>query len=384
MIPVLSLMLLDKGTSLSSLAVVLGVYSMSIFITEIPSGVLADLLGRKHIFIASCALYSISSIVLLFLKGWWLILCMIPWGAGKAFATGSFDALAIDNYIAENGKEKLSAVTGELALLGTLGIASGAVLGGLLPGIAQKLFPALGMYDLNLILKCVLCSVTALLAVFYLKETPLPRPAERLTLKKHLAQSLSFVKQNRTVRLLVTGIFFGGFFLSTIETYWQPVFVKLIDSRFLWTLGFISFGCFSFAAAGNFVMKKALGRYFARAATGYNIARILMSVFLIVLALQHGAVGFGASFCIAYLLFGAGNVAENTLINRDMPPGIRAGFLSFISFTYQGSAILSPLYASPVVLFHGISALWLLTGIFMLCVSVLIAVLMHIKTKKTI
>ena len=45
--PVLSLFLLARGCNLQTLAVVIGVYSVTVILAEVPSGVFADLHGRK-------------------------------------------------------------------------------------------------------------------------------------------------------------------------------------------------------------------------------------------------------------------------------------------------------------------------------------------------
>ncbi|MHB1316216.1 MAG: MFS transporter [Christensenellales bacterium] len=371
MIPVLSLMLLDKGSSLSGLALVLGVYSLCVFLFEIPSGILADLLGRKRVFLLSCIFNMVSAAALLFLHGWRIIFGIVFWGMGKAFASGSFDALVIDRVVAEKGPDHLPAVTGELALIETLGIAGGAVLGGVLPGLSKSMLPFLGTYDLNLLAKCLLCGVTALLAAVYLKEAPVAAQ-KRTSLKSHLKESAAFLKENRTVRLLILGVFFGGVFISTVEAYWQPVFMGFAGEGMGWALGIVSFACFGFASLGSIVMKKALCLRQGIRLRLYHSARILLALCLVVFALQRSAAGFAAVFVVVYFLFAAANVAESTLINHELPCSIRASFLSLVSFAFQGGAMAASPFCSIIVQYQGIEALWIATGILLLCVSVFI------------
>ncbi len=371
-IPVLSLMLLDKGCTLVSLAVMLGIYSAVVLIAELPSGILADLLGRKRVFLISCVFYVIAIILLLFLKGWWIIAGLVPWSLGKAFASGSFDAIVIDNWVNLHGKESLSCVTSQLSLLETAGIASGSIAGGFLPHISEGLFPSLGRYDINLIVKVILCCIVIILSAVYLKEPAVIQTENRSGIMEHLTSSILFLKNNRTIKLLIIGVFFSGFFISTVETYWQPAFESLLtDKNLLWLLGVVSFLCFGFASLGNIAIKKILSLLTVHWISGYNTVRILLALCMIIFALQHSLWGFIALFSLVYFFFGAANMTELTLINHDVPGNKRASFLSLISLIFQGGAMISPVLSSMIVSRHGIFLVWLVTGALLLVVSVI-------------
>ena len=56
LVPVMSLLALEKGLTLAQLAAGLALYSAAAFLLEVPSGILADLLGRKRVFLlAQCS-----------------------------------------------------------------------------------------------------------------------------------------------------------------------------------------------------------------------------------------------------------------------------------------------------------------------------------------
>ena len=63
--PVLTLTLLQHGADIRTVSLFIGLYSATIIIAEFPSGVFADLYGRKTSFLLSCALYVVSYSVLL-------------------------------------------------------------------------------------------------------------------------------------------------------------------------------------------------------------------------------------------------------------------------------------------------------------------------------
>jgi MFS family permease len=369
MVPVLSLALLERGTSLPDLAVIFGFYSLTVFILEVPSGVLADLAGRKRVFILSNIFYLGASFLLLFADSLaMLIPVIILWGAGKAFASGSIDALLIDAYTETHGTGTMPIVTSRLALVETAGIAAGAFIGGFLPGMADSVFPSLGSYDLNIIMRCAFSAAVILLSAMFLHE-PGIRTKQSVPLKQHISESVRFVRQSRIVLLLTLGMFFGGFFIFTVETYWQPAYTALLPGGAGWTLGLMSFGCFLFASLGNLLVKRIFFRKQRHLYIGYIAARLFLFAALALFSLQRSAIGFGAMFFLVYFLFGGANMAESTMLNIEIPTGKRASLLSFSSFVFQAGGLAAPLSALIATSTNGIRTLWGVVGFVFFIIS---------------
>lgn len=384
MVPVLSLALLDKGLDLGSLALIFGLYSLTVLILEVPSGVMADLIGRKNVFIISNVFYVAAAGMLLFADGFALMIPVIVlWGAGKAFASGSMDALMIDGYIEINGAQNMPVVTSRLALLETAGISAGAVIGGFLPGIKDAVFPFLGTYDLNVLLRFVLSLAMTMLCAIFVKEV---RGTESHTprLKAHIVESARFIRKSRTVLLLAMGMFCAGFFIFTVETYWQPAYTALLtDVSLSWTLGLLSFGCFLFASLGNIIIRKIFLKRQSILHFGYSAARLLLFTALAVFSFTQSALSFASMFFLVYFLFGASNMAESTILNMEIPSEKRASMLSFVSFVFQTGGLIAPITASLASTQQGIRTLWLLAGITFFAVSVFIGIaLLRLSHKK--
>ena len=51
--PVLSLVLLSHGATMENLSLCIGIFAVMVVVLELPSGILADLIGRKRIFLIS-------------------------------------------------------------------------------------------------------------------------------------------------------------------------------------------------------------------------------------------------------------------------------------------------------------------------------------------
>lgn len=375
--PVLSLVLINKGCSMAQLALVIGAFSLTGLLMELPSGIFADRYGRKRTFLLSKMLAAAATLVLLLFHGLAAVLCALTlYGGGKAFGSGSMDALLIDRCMAEDGPEALSKVTAQLSLLETVGVAVGSVGGGALPALLQHFAPQ-RLYDGNLLLSllCNLC--VALLALRFVREMPRSKDEERVLLRAYLREGTAFVRSSPVVLLLTAGGFVTGFFLSTVETYWQPAFTALLPDRsMLWLLGMLSFGCMGLAALGTVVMRRALHTGRISNVAGYCVMRLAMGGFLLLLAFAPGPARFGAWYFLLYFTFGAANLAESVLLNREIPAAQRAGMLSFFSLVIQLGALLAAGVAGAVVSFRGIGMLWAWEGAAVVLTAAVIGILL--------
>lgn len=101
--PFLILFLLEKGLSFWQIGIVYSVREITRNLFEIPSGVIADALGRRKILVMSFLVYSGSFVVFYFSNSYQVILvAMVLFAFGDAFRTGTNKAMIFD-YISEKG-----------------------------------------------------------------------------------------------------------------------------------------------------------------------------------------------------------------------------------------------------------------------------------------
>ncbi len=105
--PFLMLFFLDKGISFLQIGTLYAIREISINIIEIPSGIFADILGRKKTMITSFIAYIASFIVFYFSQNYvWLVIAMVFFSFGDAMRTGThkamiFDYLEINSWMSE-------------------------------------------------------------------------------------------------------------------------------------------------------------------------------------------------------------------------------------------------------------------------------------------
>lgn len=95
--PFLLLMFLEKGLGFLQIGSLYAVREVLINIMEIPSGIMADALGRRRTMVMSFIAYILSFVVFFFAKGYApFVLAMAVFAFGDAFRTGTHKAMIFD------------------------------------------------------------------------------------------------------------------------------------------------------------------------------------------------------------------------------------------------------------------------------------------------
>lgn len=110
--PVFTILFLDYGLTIEQFAILNSIWAATIVLTEVPSGALADLIGRKALLLTTSLLMVLEMLLLSFvplgnitLVFWAFLLNRILSGLAEAMASGADEALAYDSLL-EQGEEK--------------------------------------------------------------------------------------------------------------------------------------------------------------------------------------------------------------------------------------------------------------------------------------
>ncbi len=362
LVPVLSLLLIDKGASLSNLSLIMGMYAVTVVVFELPSGIMADVMGRKKTFCISLIVSLVSSLFILFGNGIAAIcIGIILQGLNRAISSGSFEALFIDSYIDAFGKDSLHKVTTRLNVLDALGLSAGALTGGMFPEISKKYFILTGTYDLNIVIKIFLTVTIIVLAFVFIKETAEIEKEKRISLKQHIKNSSAFIAKSKTIICIFISVFSTGFFLYALETYWQPHFISLMtDEIFMALLGVMAFLYLAAAMAGHIVSGLVIKKNNAKKM--YLVLRVFLALSLIIMALQSNMKSFIVFYTFVYLIFGMANIPEGVILNSEVPNEIRASVLSVNSLILQAGGLIGSVVNSLVINYTSIPVVWIISS----------------------
>lgn len=242
-----TLYLSSRGLSLMQIASLESIITVTVFLAEIPTGIIADRIGRKWSVVLALACQAAGEFFYIFARSYsaFVFIALLA-GIGFAFLSGAGEALLYDE-IPEAEKDTLMQKA-----MGRLGSAYqfGFFLSPLIGGVIVSRF-ALSRY--MIVIAMTACSVTiALIISFTLHETRRPtverqsaaggqagmgrssstgrQPSESVMLIK---EGFSLIKSNTTLRQIVAITVFTATFGDIALMLYQPLFKQNGFSPFL-------------------------------------------------------------------------------------------------------------------------------------------------------
>ena len=131
-----------RGLDLFQLGLLMGAYSLTIVILKVPTGGLADAIGRKRVAVMaySCAL--LTGIVFLFAFSFpVMLIAFILNGIGRALSSGALDAWFVDSLQAVDPEIDLQPAFSKAGTFILLSLGIGTLLGSALPRFFDGLPP---------------------------------------------------------------------------------------------------------------------------------------------------------------------------------------------------------------------------------------------------
>jgi MFS family permease len=326
-----TLFLLDAGLSFFEVFVANAAFSAGTVVFELPTGVVADTLGRRVSFLASAAVLAVTTLLYLALAqtGAGVVAfaaVSVLMGLGFTFYSGAVEAWLVDALEASGYRGGLDPVfargqqvTGAAMLAGTVG-------GGFL-GQLDLAVPYLARSAL-----LVLVFAIAFAAMRDVGFAPRRVAASRLpaAMVNTARVGVAFGWAQRPIRLLMVASAIQSGFVTWAFYAWQPHLLDLLGRDAIWVAGLISAAVALSTIAGNEVVDIA-SRYCGRRTT------LLLSA----AALQTGAavlLGLSSSFWVALLALlgitgalGVGGPVRQAYLQQLIPSERRATVTSFDS-----------------------------------------------------
>ncbi|QDZ43051.1 MFS transporter [Corynebacterium sp. sy039] len=248
---ILTPLLLNKGMTLPQITVMQALFSLVILLTEFPSGVIADLVNRKTLYIASKIILAVF--FLMVFAGTGPVILMIAWGIyalSASLNSGTLDAALVNNAKAtaldqRQAAQRISWLVGRSSQIDI----SGMIIGGTLGGI---LYTTIG-YNIYLIsaLLAVL-SIISVLLWFQIPETHVKRERHNTTslqlFRSHISESFHTVRESSTVQFYIVLMTVLQCIIQIHFQLWQGSFLDkgLSENTFLFL--YLTFQAIGFLA----------------------------------------------------------------------------------------------------------------------------------------
>ncbi|MGL2742055.1 HP1165 family MFS efflux transporter [Helicobacter pylori] len=292
---ILTPLLLSKGLSLSEILLVQTFFSFCVLVAEYPSGVLADLMSRKNLFLVSNVFLIASFSFVLFFDSF--ILMLLAWGLYglySACSSGTIEASLITDI--KDNKKDLSQFLAKNNQITYLGMIIGSSLGSFL---YLKIHAMLYIVGIFLIMLC------ALTIVIYFKEKEADFKSQKSLklLKEQVKGSLKELKDNPKLKILLVGHLITPIFFMSHFQMWQAYFLKQgIKEQYLFMF-YIAFQVISilihFLNASNYSQKIALSSLLVLLGVSPLLLSNIPYCFIGVYALMVAFFAY-MSYCLGY------------------------------------------------------------------------------------
>ena len=366
--PVLTLVLCSHGASLSTVPVFLGIFAVTVMVLEVPSGVFADLKGRKNTFLMS-HIFIWFSFFTIFRGNSPLFLALgnVFLGMGRAFGSGSMEALEIDWYIEKNGESHLPEINSLLAKLDNFGLAAGALLGGYLGYVEPD-------YSLNLTFLLLAEAVLILMAIFFVKEKGIKSKKPKQNLLNGFSEMVKNIRHSRILCIICGMAAVLGFLLAAVETYWQPSIKLYLQENLTWLLGIVNCSAYLGGSIGNTAGMRILskmGNTLSSKKKLYAAFRVLLCLVPVLMTFCRTWYIFALVYALVYMVSGMAGLIENTLLHEAADSSFRASMMSLYSLLVRGGSIGTSLLCGVLLQGGNLNLVWIFVPLAALGATVL-------------
>ena len=324
-----TLYLAAKGLSLVEIGLIEGIFHVTSLVMETPTGVIADLFGRKISRIIGIIFMILSNILIIFSSSFgFLALGFILSALSYNFESGADEALIYDSLLYEKIENQYMNITGKKEIIFHISRVLSLIVGGYVGNIEYK----------NVYLISILLSVISLFIALGFKEPPIQEKEENNKklgehIKNQYVISFQAIRENKKLGYLIffTSILFS---VATIAFYYLQLGWSDIGysaSKIGLFLGASSI----VAAIASFLAEKIDSKYGSK-----RIIRIFPFIFSISLLSMYYINYAFIPFCIISFIEAIIFVASRDYLNKLIESKQRATILSFASVIYSLVMIL--------------------------------------------
>ena len=373
----------DGGLTIFEVMIVNAMFTVGQMIFEVPTGVVADTIGRKASLLLCMFTLMVSTLLYVVTPAWDLgmagfIVASVLLGLGFTFETGALDAWLVDALDATGYERPKEKVFSWGMMAASTGMLVGSLLGGFLGqlGLAWPYVARAGLLVIAFVATAVLITDVGFV----------PRPLKISTFgdetRKVFHAGVSYGWHSPVIRPLLWGSGLTGVFFIYAFYSWQPYVLDLLGRDYVWLLGVVTAGFSLAGILGNSLVGRIMREGEARrkpwrvlASTGWVTAGLAFGI-AAVGPLSGGPGVVPAAIAITLwlifgVMYGISMPIRMSYLNAYIPSAQRATVLSLDSFFMDaGGAVGQPAlgYISQRV---SIPVGWFVGGAFLLSAPLL-------------
>lgn len=277
-------------------------------------------------------------------------------------ASGTLDALYVEDALRDGGQGALERAVSSLQLVEGLGAAAAAL-------VVGPLVAADPGYGLVLVAAVALEGLLAAYAVIFVREVPAAPRGDRgmRAVGDQVRDVWALVRGSDDLLPVMLMFAVLGMTLGAAETYWQSSYSQIVPPELLWSVSVVS--CLGYGAAN-------LGVWLARRAwEGSSHAspmrdrwralvacRVAGAALLVALGVVGFPLFFAGAYALTYLVAGAGNVMDASIVQASVDNAQRASVSSLTSLCVRGGGLALSAVGPAAVGAFGLGGAWAVFG----------------------
>ncbi|MEQ4301943.1 MFS transporter [Plantactinospora sp. B6F1] len=367
LIPVLMLLLLERGLSLPQLGFVAAAQGLLVLALELPTAGLADALGRKPLLVVA-GLVNLGSLLLLLTADSFglFLLAFVLQGIFRALDSGPLESWYVDAALAADPDAPIERGLSAGGVVLGVGIGAGALLSGGLVALG----PVGTVSALSLpVLVSIVLEVVGLAALLLLMVEVRPAAgvvALRTSLRavpRVIGGALGLVRRSRIVLALIAVELFWGFGMVTFEVLLPLRLAEVLGDpdRAAALLGPTASVAW-LASAGGAALIVYASRWLGVPISA-ALLRILQGATVVGMGLLAGPAGIIAAYLLCYAVHGASNPLHSGLLHRQVDGPYRNSVISLNSMVAQPAGALGGVLLTSLAAATSVSTAMVVGGI---------------------
>jgi hypothetical protein len=343
LIPVFVLLPLDRGLTLAQIGLAASMQGWVVFALELPTGGLADSIGRRTVQAVAAVVGTLSIALLLVADSLAMFAAVFALqGVYRALDSGPLDAWYVDAAQAANPAARIDRGMSLYGTVASLAIAARSITaGGLIAWDPSARIDALTLP----VLASLVVHVLSLVGVLALMSEPPRHDTEGLLASvratpRTIVSGARLLRGSRALTALVALDLLWGLGVGTYESLYPVRLAELTSGTEAAAAiaGPAATAAWVASAAGSAALPW-LGRRLGLG-TAALLSRLLLGLMVVAMGLLGGLAGVLVVYLAAYASHGIGGAAHSTLLHRNATSDVRATVVSLNSMFAQPAGAL--------------------------------------------
>ncbi len=351
---------------------------------ELPFGGLADSIGRKPVFLTAVVASLISLALFLSTSDFYVLALSFAFiGFGRALRSGTLDAWFVETFKTAAPDVDVQPALAKAQWANAVGLAIGAVLGGLLPDVLGTVAKGLGfsIYDVSYAASFGVMLGVLVFTMLAIVEKPRPKNANAL---KHGFANVPLVIKDAgllalkhpALSILLASLAFFLMATNPVEVIWPTHAKPMLDEGYANTVIGLVTATYFFSIAFGASLSPRISRIFKRRhAITLAATFACLACVQIALALQGGIIGFVMVFVLYSVILGVSETPASSILHRCVEDRQRSTMLSLRSLIQQLGAALGLVLAGAVAEISSTPIAWIFGAMFLFIAGILTLVL---------